>query len=273
MQNSQAPTKVVEAFGVSAGAGYINAIPAASQIGIAPGRASLHDGFVPLNATPVPSGGIPPFMGDMNGILNLTSGIDWWKSAGASFAYDSVFSAAIGGYPKGARLLNAAFTGFWISAVENNTTDPDTGGAGWIPDRANATVYASAQQTLAASAATKVLWDTVESDPFGLWNSGSKVFQAIWAGKYRLSGAVYLPAPDGQNLGVMVYKNGSLVRLCSQFPQVSSVALSYPYDAIATCSAGDTLEVMMNVSQTAVLAGQSGSNEAYVFGQIEFLGA
>ena len=47
-------------------------------------------------------------------------------------AWDSAFSAAIGGYPSGALVRSTIVaTDFWISTTDNNVTNPDTGGAGW----------------------------------------------------------------------------------------------------------------------------------------------
>jgi hypothetical protein len=133
MQASSIPTKFPLAWGADAGVSYIRPIPVASQIGITGGAASFTDGFPPLCFAPVGSGGIPPFGQDMNGILNEISLWSQWQQAGASVPYDSAFSTAIGGYPKGAILANASTVGsFWISTVDNNTSDPDTGGANWI---------------------------------------------------------------------------------------------------------------------------------------------
>ena len=133
MQSTNIPTKIPLPFANSAGVGYITAIPVTSQIGIVDGRASLHDGFPPLNFTAISSGGIPPFGADVNGILFESTAILQWQQAGGFFPYDSAFSAYVGGYPKGAVIQAAAFAGFWTSTSENNTTNPDTGGAGWTP--------------------------------------------------------------------------------------------------------------------------------------------
>lgn len=131
MQASQIPVKFPIPFAADAGAGFIRPIPVASQITITPGAASLTDGFPPLNFIAEGSGGIPPFGQDENGILNQITAWSQWQNAGATVLYDSAFSTAIGGYPKGA-LLYAASGGFWwLSTVDNNATDPDTGGAGW----------------------------------------------------------------------------------------------------------------------------------------------
>lgn len=133
MQSSDIPEKFNIPFGNSAGGSYIRPIPENSQIGVNDGWASLTDGFVPLNATPPESGGIPPFMQDMNGILNQISAWSRWVGAGGPVRYDSAFQAAVGGYPRGARVLSAVTPlKIWISTAENNTTNPDSGGAGWL---------------------------------------------------------------------------------------------------------------------------------------------
>lgn len=136
MQSSNIPAKIPLPFANAAGGSYVNSIPVNSQIGIVNGRASLADGFPPLTFTPIASGGVPPFGADMNGILKEITTIQQWQQAGGFFTYDSAFSTIIGGYPKGAILQatgasGLAYGGLWISTVENNTSNPDTGGAGW----------------------------------------------------------------------------------------------------------------------------------------------
>jgi len=128
---SSIPLRFPMPFAASAGGSYIRVIPSASQIGITPGAASLTDGFPPLNFTPVSGGGVPPFGQDFNGILNWTSAWNQWQAAGSPVVYDATFSTAIGGYPKGALLNAVTGVGFWSSTVDNNTTDPDAGGANW----------------------------------------------------------------------------------------------------------------------------------------------
>ena len=167
MQLSDAPAKIVEAFGVNAapsgGYGGKNTVPVPSQIAITPGAASFNDGFPPLTMTPIP-GGVVMDGKDMNGALFQISDPVVWYCTGAGFPYDATFSAAIGGYPKGARVLMASGNGYWVSTVDNNVTDPDTGGAGWASADENAitaltgdvtaTGPGSAAATLAASGVT-----------------------------------------------------------------------------------------------------------------------
>lgn len=103
-----------------------------------PGLASYTTGFVPENFEPEASGGIPPDGRDFNGLFfDITTRVRW-AQAGGGYPYDSAFSTAIGGYPKGALVLRADSTGQWLSTVDNNTTDPDSSGAsGWVAMRAN----------------------------------------------------------------------------------------------------------------------------------------
>ena len=105
-------------------------IPSASLAST--GKASLTDGFPPKNFLPDAAGGVAPFGQDINGILKeITENIRWMQAGGIS-KYDSTFSTAIGGYPSGAVLLTASSTGFWVSKVDNNTSNPDANGANWV---------------------------------------------------------------------------------------------------------------------------------------------
>lgn len=273
MQLSNAPSKLIEAFAVN---GSKNTIPVPSQIGIVAGAASYETGFPPLTMTDPDAGGVPPSGLDFNGIFFALSATDVWYCCGAGFPYDGTFAVAIGGYPKGSQVLAASGSGYWFCTVDNNTSNPDAGGAGWELQgfSALAGVYASAQQTLNPSTfpgSAKVIFDTVEFDN-GLWDAGNKRFKAPQAGKYRISGAVLLRAPGGQNISTQIWKGGSFYRQCFQAPQVSTGDLSLPFSVICTAVTNDYLEVFLGMDQTAVLAGIAGSNQAYVFAQCEFLG-
>jgi hypothetical protein len=128
---SAVPPKFPIPWGNSAGSSYIHSIPKTSQIGIQNGAASLTDGFPPLTFLPVGAGGAPPFGSDFNGILMQITQWAQWQAAGGPIVYDSAFSSSIGGYPLGAVLSSATPGNLWFNTVDNNTTDPDTGGAGW----------------------------------------------------------------------------------------------------------------------------------------------
>lgn len=268
MQISGAPLQISLPF-AGAGDAQKNTIPQTTDT---PGSASFAEGFPPLTMMPVNEGGQPPSGLDFNGIFNAATAIDLWMSAGASFVYNAAFQTAIGGYPLGARLLRVDGLGFWVSSTDNNVTNPETAGAGWLTDiNATASVYASAQQTLAVGT-VKVLYDTVEWDAKSLWDAGNKRWSAKFAGVYRISGAILLSAPDGQDFTVQLYHNGALARQCFEFPQMSVSNIIFPFEALISCAANDYIETYMTVTQSAVQAGIAGSNQPYVFSQIEYLG-
>lgn len=132
MQNSNIPAKFPIPFANAAGSSYIRTVPQASQIGVQNGAASLTDGFPPNCFVPVSAGGSWPFGQDFNGILNQATAWIRWLSAGGPVGYDAAFASAIGGYPKGTVLSSATLGGFWLCTADNNTTNPDTGGANWV---------------------------------------------------------------------------------------------------------------------------------------------
>lgn len=132
MSSSSVPSKFPVPWGNSAGSAYIRSIPITSQIGVQNCAASLPDGFPPLTFTPAAAGGCAPFGQDFNGILKQITQWSQWLSAGGPIAYDGGFQSSISGYPKGAIVASATNFGiYWISTIENNTSNPDTGGAGW----------------------------------------------------------------------------------------------------------------------------------------------
>jgi hypothetical protein len=159
MLASSAPTSFVAPFANAAGAGFIRTIPANSLIGITNGAASLHDGFPPDCFTPVAAGGVPPFGADFNGLLQQTTAGVQWSQVGGEPVYNSAFSTAIGGYPNGAILQSADGTGFWRSTADNNGTNPDTGGANWLP------MFFSTSATIALSNANVTLTAAHYSKP------------------------------------------------------------------------------------------------------------
>lgn len=157
MQSTSVPSKFPIPF---ANSGTKNAIPTNSQIGVTPGAASLTDGFPPLTFTALSAGGVPPSGADFNGILNMLSAGLQWANAGGVYTYDSTFSTSIGGYPKGAMLARADGTGFWVSNVDNNTTNPESGvSANWTPIIVDNVKTFTATATLTIANAGLVLVD------------------------------------------------------------------------------------------------------------------
>ena len=134
MQDNQTPPKVPLPFAANAAAPYITVpFPTASQIGTTPGAMSWTDGSVPLNFLALTAGGKGPFGKDFNAVMNITTAGLQWLQAGGPLYFDGAFSTAVTGYPKGAVIQSATTLGqFWISTIDNNINDPDTGGSGWI---------------------------------------------------------------------------------------------------------------------------------------------
>jgi len=129
MQSSQIPDKSQRVFAQDATGSYVRAIP---QTTSDPAAASFAQGFPPQTFTDEGAGGTPPDGRDFNGVFNFLSAWQRWAAAGGPIIYDATFQAGIGGYPRGAVVASTTSFGvFWISTTENNTTTPDTGGAGW----------------------------------------------------------------------------------------------------------------------------------------------
>lgn len=125
------PTKITVPFATS---GLKNAIPANTDN--VTGKAGYDAGFGAINMTPKTAGGIPPFGQDFNGIFfDVTTAIQFLEAGGA-FPYDSAFATDVGGYPLGALVSRTDGSGLWRNIVVNNTTNPETFGAGWQPEDA-----------------------------------------------------------------------------------------------------------------------------------------
>lgn len=131
MKIADIPTKIPVTWASGVSSTYVSTIPQAASP--TPGRASFTTGFPSLNFEQIAAGGIPPFGKDMNGALQaVTQWLRWSQAGGVPVKYDSSFSSSVGGYPKGAFIQSATTGKFWISSVDDNTTNPDSGGANWI---------------------------------------------------------------------------------------------------------------------------------------------
>jgi len=131
-------------WGQNAGGSYIRNIPVNSQIGITNGAASLNDGFPPDTFQPAGAGGVPPFGQDFNGVLRQLSQWSQWQEAGAPVSFDRDFATSIGGYPAGALLRATSLPVNWINLADENSNDPDSGGANWIAQGGGTATIASA---------------------------------------------------------------------------------------------------------------------------------
>lgn len=233
MQASNAPTKSAVPF---ANSGAKNTIPVSSQIGITPGLASFTDGFPPLTMTPLAAGGVPPYGQDFNGILNFLSAGVRWAQAGGLYPYDAAFSTAIGGYPRGAVLAAATGSGRWVNTVDNNTTNPDTGGANWI------SLGAGIASTAQAQALTD---DTVLLTPKKLADAYKGANQSLGA----TSGWQILPGGLIRQYGYVTGFSGYTVTLPTAFP---GGIIGQP---MATCVGQDTGSPVAAYAETSPLSG------------------
>lgn len=127
MNRSDAPTKQAKPFAIN---GQRDAILPSTPAG--DNSASYESGFPPITMTLKSAGGLPPKGQNMNQILFELSALSRWQSAGVLNAYDATFSSAVGGYPKGSMLLSDNGLLIYISTIDGNTANPNTGGAGWL---------------------------------------------------------------------------------------------------------------------------------------------
>ncbi len=132
MAGQPLPPRLVEAFAKNAGAGFITSpFPVPSQQPT--GAASLNDGFPPLCFLDPADGGVLPSGADFNAILNIISSWAAFLGAGQLPVYDATLQTVMGGYAIGARIQQAGNTSaVWVSTVNGNLTNPDTGGGGWL---------------------------------------------------------------------------------------------------------------------------------------------
>jgi hypothetical protein len=156
MKQIDIPQRFPIPFANNAAPGLVRPVPQAHQNAtLTDAPASLTDGFPVETFTPLDAGGIPPNGADMNGILNQITAWNRWQAAGNPSLFNQAFCTAIGGYPKGALIASTATPGrYWTSTVDDNLTNPDAGGVGWIGVNAD---------TLRGLA-----WDTGQDVSFGV---------------------------------------------------------------------------------------------------------
>ena len=184
MEASSIPAKFPIPWGENQTSTYLLPVPETTAN---PNLPSLELGFPASNFVPEASGGTPPDGRYFNGIFQQITQWCQWLSAGGPINYDSVFSAAIGGYPNGAWLLSASGDSWWVSQVDNNTSDPDTGGANWLPlsfgqvgtgnPNGNVAGTAPVQGSLVGS-----LYYDIGSPSTGLWvcTTSGTATSAVW---------------------------------------------------------------------------------------------
>lgn len=108
--------------------GLKNSIPTTRSGGMPQEGATYADGFPSITMTPISTGGKPPSGKDMNGVLYEISAHTVWQNQGGRYRFDQAFCDAVGGYPKGAVLINDTLDTEYISLVDANTHNPNNGG-------------------------------------------------------------------------------------------------------------------------------------------------
>ena len=107
--------------------GLKNNIPTERNGGLVQEAATYAEGFPNITMTPISVGGKPPSGKDMNGVLYEISAHTVWQNQGGRYRFDQAFCDAIGGYPKGAVLINDTLDTEYISLVDANTHNPNSG--------------------------------------------------------------------------------------------------------------------------------------------------
>lgn len=177
MQASDLPGWFAKKFAEDATGTYVRTVPATT---VDPAAASFALGFPPQTFTDEGAGGTPPDGRDVNGILNFLSAWAQWVGLGGPVPYRASISSA-GGYPVGARVQSVTTPPrIWLCTVDNNVTNPDSGGAGWVAD-----VSVTYQDFVAAGSGnvTVPVWAThAEIDIVGGGGGGAGTTSARAAG-------------------------------------------------------------------------------------------
>ena len=243
---SSIPVKIPTPFASGAGGSYIRSVPIPSQIGITAGAASFTDGFPPVTFQ---AGGAPAGT-DVNGLFNQITAWNRWHQAGGPIYYDATFSAAIGGYPNGATLRQVSNPSvYWVSTVDNNTTNPDTGGAGWVSAPllqpiATATFYVNASTGNDANPGTAAL-------PFATVQGAVNAISAT----YFSSSAVTVNIAAGTYTGLVI--NPSLV-FSWNFVGAGVASVNFSYS-----SAAQGRSLLVGSGVRAIISGVTFSSSVY----------
>ena len=222
--------------------GLKNNIPAERNGGLAQEAATYAEGFPNITMTPISVGGKPPSGKDMNGVLYEISSHTVWQNQGGRYRFDQALCDTIGGYPKGAVLINDTLDTEYISLVDANTHNPNSvNNAGKWAIHAGKGLKASTTQAgivqlssatnsdredvAATSKAVKIAYDKAEESagkglPVGavigfpravtnqegyLKADGSTFAQATYPDLYRVLGSNKLPNLTRSDIGMTAY--------------------------------------------------------------------
>lgn len=194
------PVKITTPWATS---GLKNTIPATANPLL--GLAGYDQGFPAINMTPKTAGGIPPFGQDFNGAFFAVTEALRYLETGALFPYDSTFSTAVGGYPLGSLVQMTDGSGLWRNTSANNTTNPETFGAGWAPEGSGITSVSmsNANVTLTALQAARgivIITGTLTAN----LNLVFPTYQRQWLVVNNASGAFSVTAKTAAGSGVTI---------------------------------------------------------------------
>lgn len=136
MSGAPTPQVLLEAIAANAPVGSLpgdKTYPMPETQPVTPNAASIQTGFPAIVMTNENAGGRPPLGPDFNGMMFLVSSHTLYVECGQTYKYSSDLATAISGYVAGTILGMADGTGLWLNITNGNVSDPDAGGAGWVP--------------------------------------------------------------------------------------------------------------------------------------------
>lgn len=96
------------------------------------GKAGFDVGFSSINMASEAAGGIPPWGQDFNGILYSLTKAAQYTQAGGIPTFDLSLSASVGGYGKGAVVIDDDRDTLWQCVVDGSTSSPNEGSSDWV---------------------------------------------------------------------------------------------------------------------------------------------
>ena len=166
--------------------GLKNSIPDTRNSGMPQEGATYADGFPSITMTPISTGGKPPSGKDMNGVLYEISAHTVWQNQGGRYRFDQAFCNTIGGYSKGAVLINDTLDTEYISLVDANTHNPNSGNnTGKWAIHAGKGLKASTEQAgiVQLSSATNSNSEDIAATPKAVKAAYDKAIEAINAAR------------------------------------------------------------------------------------------
>lgn len=139
--------------------------------------------------------------------------------------------------------------------------------------------YMSASQTVATGAFTKINFDTVEFDPYSMWDGTNKRFVTPWTGYWRITSFVLINtsgASGGGHMPYSIFKNGTgteYKRICEMEASTGNYTNGGSYTFLA--NAGDYFEMWgKGTASPGVVYNSDGGagTPAWTAFQFEFVG-